>query len=270
VLDRFSGGEVGQVPAPLGGFLLPFSIRVPRPGRLVVLDSGGFPNPAVPSIARVYDYDYQWNALTHVFSANLARTVSFAGLPLVFAEDVEITSSGLYVVAESVIGALWVIQPDGSVVAGIFPSDGVPIPALGPGTLPPVTVGGIPYEIARNFAPGVVSRASRNGQLYFSTTANGGLWRVPLSSLTDSGRTPKQRAQDIVTVSPRPADVVETFEGIAADPFEQNDPWIYACDSFHLRLIRIHSQTGSERWWRVIRYCSIFPLRCSFCRKFSD
>src|ERR1700730_9108596 len=131
VLDRFTGTEVGQVPAPLGGFLLPFSIRVPRPGRLVVLDPGGFPNPAVPSIARVYDYDYQWNPFTHAFIATLARTVSFAGLPLVFAEDVEVTSSGLYVVAESVIGALWVIHLDGSITEGIFPDSGVPIAALG-------------------------------------------------------------------------------------------------------------------------------------------
>jgi len=79
VLDRFTGTEVGQVSAPLGGFLLPFSIRVPRPGRLVVLDSGGFPNPKVPSIARVYDYDYQWNPLyasyqpTYHFAAEFAE-----------------------------------------------------------------------------------------------------------------------------------------------------------------------------------------------------
>jgi hypothetical protein len=208
-----------------------------------VLDSGGFPNPNVPSIARVYDYDYEWDPLTHFFGASLTRTVSFARLPVVFAEDVEVASSGLYVVAESVIGALWVIHPDGLITEGIFPDSGVPIAALGPGTLPPVTVGGIPYMTAGNFAPGVVSLASRNGQLYFSSTANGGLWRVAVASLTD-GRTPEQRAQDIVTVSPRPAGVVETFEGITADPFDAQDPWIYACDCFRLRLIRIHSQTG--------------------------
>jgi hypothetical protein len=106
VLDRATGFEVGQVPAPLGGFLLPFWIRVPSPRHLVVLDSGGFPNPNVPSIARVYDYNYAWDPLTPFFSASLTRTVSFAGLPVVFAEDVEVASSGLYVVAESVIGAL--------------------------------------------------------------------------------------------------------------------------------------------------------------------
>ena len=47
---------------------------------------------------------------------------------------------------------------------------------------------------------------------------NGELWRVPVASLTD-GRTPEQRAQDSVTVSPRPAGTVETFEGITTDPF---------------------------------------------------
>ena len=244
VLDRFTGTEVGQVSAPLGGFLLPFSIRVPRPGRLVVLDSGGFPNPKVPSIARVYDYDYQWNPFTHVFTATLARSVSFAGFPLVFAEDVEATSSGLYVVAESVIGALWVIQADGSIIPGVFPSGGGPIPALGPCTLPPARIGGIPYVIAGNFAPGVLSLTSHNGQLFFSSPCTGGLSRIPIASLTDSSRTPEQRAQDIVAVSPEPADMVETFEGITANPFDLDDPWIYACDSFHLRLIRIHSQSG--------------------------
>jgi hypothetical protein len=78
VLDRFLGTEVAQVPAPPGGFLLPFSIRVPRAGHLVVLDSGGFPNPAVPSVARVYDYSYGWNGLTRSFTASLTRSVSFA------------------------------------------------------------------------------------------------------------------------------------------------------------------------------------------------
>jgi hypothetical protein len=263
VLDRFTGLEVGQVPAPLGGFLLPFSIRVPSPGHLVVLDSGGFPNPNVPSIARVYDYNYSWDPLTPSFSASLTRTVSFAGLPVVFAEDVEVASSDLYVVAESVIGALWVIHRDGSITEGIFPDSGVPIAALGPATLPPVTVGEIPYMTEGNFAPGVVSLASRNGQLYFSSTAHGGLWRVPVASLTD-GRTPEQRAQDMVTISPRSAGVVEAFEGITADPFDAQDPWIYACDSFHLRLIRIHSQTGVREVVATDPVLFNFPVKVQF------
>ncbi len=191
-------------PAPAGGFLLPFSVRVPGPGRLFVLDSGGFPNPTVPAIARVYDYSYQWNPLTRTFTARLTRTVSLEGLPVVFAEDVEVTVSGLYVVAESVIGALWVIHPDGSIGPGVVPNPGSSIPALGPCTLPPVTVDGIPFATAGNFAPGVLSLAARNGQLLFGTTCNGGLYRIPLQSLVDPSRTPEQRAQDIVAVSPRP------------------------------------------------------------------
>jgi hypothetical protein len=70
--------------------------------------------------------------LTRTFAASLVRTVSFAGLPVVFAEDVEVTASGLYVVAESVIGVLWAVQPDGTIAPGVFPDSAGSIPALGP------------------------------------------------------------------------------------------------------------------------------------------
>lgn len=197
-------------------------------------------------------------------SANLARKVSFAGLPVVFAEDVEVTSSGLYVVAESVIGALWVIQTDGSIVPGVFPRPGVPIPALAPGILPPVTIEGIPFVIAGSFAPEVVSLTSRDDQLFFSGTATGGLSRIPIASLTDPLRSPDQRAADIVAVSPEPVGVVETFEGITANPFNRFDPWIYACDSFHLQLIRIHSQTGVRKVVASDPVLFNFPLKVQF------
>ena len=45
VLDRFTGFEVGQVPAPPGGFLLPFSIRVPSPGLSSRARFGRFSQP---------------------------------------------------------------------------------------------------------------------------------------------------------------------------------------------------------------------------------
>jgi hypothetical protein len=246
VLDRFTGAEVGQVPGPPAGFLLPFSLRVPGPGRLVVLDSGGFPNPSEPSVARVYDYAYAWNARSRAFTASLVRTVSFAGLPLVFAEDVEVTSSGLYVVAESVIGALWVVRPDGSITPGLFPVGGVPIPELAPCTMQPTTVGGIPFALAGNFAPGVVSLASRDEQLFFGTTCNGGLYRVPVQSLVDPLRSPAQRAQDIVAVSPRPAGTVETFHGLAVNRFDPRDTGVYVADSFRLRILRVDPRTGAR------------------------
>jgi hypothetical protein len=165
---------------------------------------------------------------------------------------------------ESVIGALWVIQVDGTIVPGVFPSDGVPISALGPCSLPQVTIEGIPFVIARNFAPGVLSLTSHNDQLYFSSTCTGGLWRLPIPLLTDPLLSPAQRAKNIIAVSPKPADVVETFEGITANAFDRFDPWIYACDSFHLRIIRIHSQTGIREVVASDPLLFNFPTKAQF------
>src|SRR5262249_1112857 len=156
---------------------------------------------------------------TRTFTAAVTRTISFEGQPVVFAEDVEVTSSGLYIVAESVVGALWVVYPDGTIAPGVFPSSGVAIPVLAPCTLPPVRIGRILFATAGNFAPGVVSLTSRNGQLFFGTTCHGGVYRIPINSLVDPLRTPEQRAQDIVAVSERPPGTAEAFEGLAVNRF---------------------------------------------------
>ena len=81
-LDRTTGKEVAAFPAPEGGFKLPFTLRVPRSGHLVVLDSGGFP-PVGPPVV----YDYGYSTKRGALKAKLTRTTSFAGLPLQFAED---------------------------------------------------------------------------------------------------------------------------------------------------------------------------------------
>jgi len=65
-------------------------------------------------------------------------------------------------------------------------------------------------------------------------------------------------------VSPEPAGVVETFEGITADPFDSNDPWVYACDSFHLSLIRIHPQTGVRELVASDPVLFNFPVKVQF------
>ena len=77
VLDRFSGRQIATLPAPPSGFMLPFTLRAPTPGHLVVLDSGGFPPQGPPVV-----YDYAYADVRGQFVAKLTRTVSFAGKPL--------------------------------------------------------------------------------------------------------------------------------------------------------------------------------------------
>lgn len=267
VLDRETGQEIGSVPAPSGGFLLPFGVRVPHTGRLVLLDSGGFPNPSVPSIPRVFDYDYSYDEATGTFSASIARTVSFEGLPVIFAEDVEVTSQGFYVVSEAVIGALWVIDANGAISPGIFPDNPFePIPQLGPCYFPDTTVDGIPFRIAGNFGPGVNALAELDGDLYFSGVCPGGLQRVPLATLRDTTRSPGQRAADIQMVSPKPAGVeVDAFEGLAVNRFsKQGDRHIYAADSFNLRILKINPDTGEREVLATDSLLLNFPVGAQF------
>ena len=264
VLDRLTGAELGEVPAPPDGWLLPFALRVPRPGRLVVLDPGGFPDPNSPSVARIYDFDYRVRSHGRRIEASLARTVRFDGLPVVFGEDIEVTSSGAYVMAESILGAIWVIAPDGTISPGLFPGAAGPIAPLAPCTWPPTTVGGIPFGTAGNFAPGVVAVAERKGQLYFSATCSGGLYRIPMSSLTDPFRSPDERASDIVPVSPRAAGDVETLHGLAFKRWDPAHRFIYATDSLKLRVIRIDVETGKRETLLSDPVLFNFPVKPQF------
>lgn len=247
-LDRFTGEEIAVVPPPPGGFRLPFKLRVPEEGKLVVLDPGGFPSPVTPSIARVYDYRYQYKHGN--FEAELERTVSFEGLPLVFGQDVEVLPDGRYVVSESIVGGLWVVGKDGSIAPGIVPD--VPfaeiIPELGPCAFPGAVVDGILYKLPADVAPGVVGLAARNGVLYFSSTCRGGIHKVPVATLSDPTRTPAERAADIKPVSPRAAGLdAEVMEGLAFNPANPGERFVYATDSLQLRVIRVNIDTGARQ-----------------------
>ena len=116
-LDRATGREVAALPAPEGGFELPFTLRVPRTGHLVVLDSGGFP-PVGPPVV----YDYGYSTKRGALKAKLTRRDKFAGLPLQFAEDVDVLPNGEYVVSESILGGLWLIGRDGKIRPGSCPT----------------------------------------------------------------------------------------------------------------------------------------------------
>ena len=251
VLERFSGEEIGELPAPPGGFLLPFEMRLPVHGHLVVLDSGGFPSPTSLAIPRVYDYHYQYNPAKRLFNAELNRTVRFDGIPFIFAEDVEVLRDGRYVVSDSGFGALWMIQRNGSITPGIVPRTLAPedgIPGLAPCLFlsEVTTVGGVPFELPGSFAPGVGSLASRDGFLYFGGTCPGGIARVPVVVFDDM-RLPHQRAADIEVVSRRPdAGDFDSLKGLTFNPWDPDDDALYAADAFHLRIVRIDVATGER------------------------
>lgn len=250
VVDRESGAELGQLPAPPGGFKLPFTLRVPRDGRIVVLDSGGFPDPNVPAIASLHEYSYRLNRRGRRFEATLARSISMQGTPHVFTEDFEVLPSGGYVVSDSVIGALWMIAANGSISAGIVPDSFAPgegIPALGPCELTPVTIEGIPFSTAGNFAPGVGSMTTDNSYLYFGNTCLGGIQRVPLATLSDTTRSPQARAADISVVSARPTGVTtEALKGLAFNRWNRNDKKLYVTDTIQQSILRIDLKTGAR------------------------
>jgi hypothetical protein len=245
VLDRFTGKEVATLPPPDGGFKLPFTLRVPRSGHLVVLDSGGFP-PVGPPI--VYDYDYRTEK--QGFKAKLERTVSFAGNPMGFAEDVEVLPNGEYVVSESIFGGLWLISRDGQIRRGMVPDDGgQPLPNLGscqfPGTGSGV-VGDLPFQAGGGFAPGAGSLTVHDADLYISSTCAGGVQRVAIKTLLDTSKPAAERAQKIITVTKRKYDL-ESLKGITFNRWDPDDQWIYAGDPFRLTLIRIDSRTGKRQ-----------------------
>jgi hypothetical protein len=244
VLDRDNGRQKAALPAPPGGFKLPFTLRAPKRGRLVVLDVGGFPPQGPPTV-----YDYTYSKRKGKFKARLTRTVAFAGLPLAFAEDVEVLPNGEYVVSESVFGGLWLIGRDGKIRPGLVPADpAAPLPGLGGCAFlgSNHTVGGLPFSAPDNFAPGAGSLAVRGDELYLSSTCMGGVQKVKLKTLRDSSRPAEERAKEIVTVAKRRYDL-ESLKGITFDPYNAKDPWIYAGDPFRLQLIRIHSRTGKRQ-----------------------
>jgi hypothetical protein len=238
VLDRFTGRQEAVLP---GDFKLPFTLRVPRSGRLVVLDAGGFP-PQGPPV--VYEYRYRRHG---AFKAKLVRKVDFTGRQMGFAEDIEALPHGEYVVSESVYGGLWLITRRGTIVPALVP-DGAPLPKLGPCTFKHSenTVGGLPLRGAGYFAPGAGSLAVRGGWLYFSSTCEGGVQRIAIKTLEDTSRPAAERAAEIQTVAPREYDL-ESLKGITFNRWNPQDPWIYAGDPFRLQLIRIDSRNGRRQ-----------------------
>jgi hypothetical protein len=247
VVDRLSGAEIAELPSPPDGFKLPFSARTEGSNKLVILDSGQFPSPGSPAPPQLHVYSYV--AEGGAFSAELERSIPVS-VSIIFSEDVEVIGPSRYVVSDAGFGALWVIEPDGTVVAGVTPKTFDPldaIPALGPCWFPPgAVVGGIPFRAQGDFAPGVGAMATDGTYLYMSGTCKGGVSRLPLSALSDA-RLPWERAADIEEVFTRPPGEVGQMKGLAVVQSRRGVPQLYALESFNLRLVRIDIGTGSRQ-----------------------
>lgn len=249
-ISRAKGQPVGDLPPPSSGFALPFIMHQERaPGKVAVLDAGGFPSPApfVPANPTIYEYSYTVSS-TGELSATLDRTVSFAGNLVGFAEDVVSLGDGRYLLSDTILGRIWVVESDGTVRPGIGPKSDAPADAIAElafcPTMPLVHVGGIPFLFSGSTEPGVESLAVRDGVVYYNSPCAGALFSFPLSILDDS-RTPWERASDIRVVSAKPDGVVvEQLLGLTFNPYDTRDPWLYAADSLQLQIIRIDPTTG--------------------------
>jgi hypothetical protein len=91
-------------------------------GRVGILGAGGLPQPTplVPANPFIYEYSYSYN-LFQGFSATLTRMISFDSAFIGFAEDFVALPDGRYLVSDAVLGSIWVVNPDGTIVPGIVP-----------------------------------------------------------------------------------------------------------------------------------------------------
>jgi hypothetical protein len=251
-LSRFTGKQIGELPPPPNGFVIPLIIHSFGTGRLVILDAGGLPQPQpfVPSNPSLYEYAYSFNPV-HGLSAKLVRSVSFAGVLVGFPEDFVRLDDGRFLVSDSVLGSVWVVEPDGTIIPGIVPKsfdpqDFIPTLALCP-TMPQITVNGYPFLFTGSTLPGVSPMAVRDGTVYYYSPCARGIYAFPLAILSDH-RMPYQRAADIRLVAPTPADVeVEELLDFSFNPFNPFDRYLYAADPLKLRVIRIDLMNGSRQ-----------------------
>jgi hypothetical protein len=251
-LSRFTGKQIGELPPPPNGFAIPFIIHSLGEGRLAILDPGGLPQPQpfVPSNPSIYEYKYSFDWF-HGFSAQLVRNVSFASVLVGFPEDFVRLDDGRYLLSDSVLGSVWVVEPDGTIVPGIVPKsfdpqDFIPALAFCP-TMPEITVNGYPFLFTGSTLPGISPLAVRDGNVYYYSPCARGIYAFPVSILSDN-RLPYQRATDIRLVAPTPADVeVEELLDFSFNPFNGSDRYLYAADPLKLRVIRIDLTNGSRQ-----------------------
>lgn len=252
VLSRLTGAQIGELPPPPNGFALPFIMHSLGEGRVMVLDAGGLPQPQpfVPSNPSLYEYEYSLSPIGR-FSAELVRSVSFANVLVGFPEDFVRLEDGRLLVSDAVLGSIWAVETDGTIVPGIVPKtlspqDLIPTLALCP-TMPEIVVNGYPFLFTGSTLPGVSPLAVRDGEVYYYSPCARGIYAFPVAILSDN-RLPYQRAADIRSVAPTPPDVaVEELLDFSFNPFNPSDRYLYAADPLKLSVIRIDLVNGSRQ-----------------------
>jgi hypothetical protein len=250
--SRLTGKQIGELPQPPGGFVLPFIMHSLGDGRVGILDAGGLPQPKPLVLAHPlfseYTFTYDANA---GFSATLARFVDSTGTSVGFPEDFVKLPDGRTLLTDAVLGSLWVIQPDGTYTPGIVPktfdpADAIPQMAICP-TMPQVTVNGVPFLFSGSTIPGIEAVAVRNGTVYFHSSCARGLFKFPLAILSD-GRQSYERAADIQLVASTPSDIqVEELLDMQFNPYDATDPYLYAAHGMQLEILRVDSRNGARQ-----------------------
>jgi hypothetical protein len=267
--SRETHALVGELPPPPSGLILPFILKSVKGDNVAVLDAGGFPSPKpfIPANPTIYEYKFRYRH--GVFSAELKRSVSFAGATIGFSEDAIQLDDGRYLVDDAVLGAVWIANTDGSIEPGIAPksmdvADAIPSMYFCD-TMPQVTVGGLPFLFTASTVPGISSMTQIDDTLYFTGSCAGAVFKVPIKTLTDPNRQPWQRAADIKVVSSKPAGVqVEELLGLTNNPFDSHDRYLYAADALQLRVIRIDPRNGKREVVGDDQHLFNFPSSLGF------
>ncbi len=248
-ISRFTGKTLGELPPPPGGFAIPFIMHTIGEGKITVLGAGGLPSPVPfqPANPTLYEYSYELDAHGG-FHATRTRDIGFSSVLVGFAENFVHLDDGRYLLTDSILGSIWVVERDGTISPGIVPktfdrNDAIPLLAFCP-TMPEIEVNGYPFLFSGSTLPGVSPITERDGTVYFHSSCARGVYAFPLKILRD-GRQPYQRASDIRAVSPAdPNRQVEELLDFTFDPFRPHDRWIYAADPLKLRLVRIDAESG--------------------------
>jgi hypothetical protein len=247
--SRYTGKQIGELPPPPGGFIIPFIMHATGPDKVTVLGAGGLPQPVpfVPAHPQLHTFTYSVTP-AHGFSAQLTNFIDAGDTLVGFPEDFVKLDDGRILLTDAVLGSIWVIDRNGTFHPGIVPktfdaADGIPQLALCP-TMPLTHVNGYPFLFSGSTIPGVEAIAVRNGTVYFSSSCARGVYKFPLSILDDH-RQPYQRAADIRPLSPTPASTdIEELLDFQFNPFDKDDPYLYAARGMQLEITRIDTRNG--------------------------